>query len=121
MSLNVTRLPRQTPRIKLGDRTRIVRREMNLTQEQFVEGLRAYLPTLGPKSYAAWEAGTNEPTDKAEVCEALELYTGLPREWFMGWADHSRPTPGGEGQTTDYGSDVLAFPTSEERAARKVA
>ena len=98
MTLNVTHLPRKRPpAIKLGDRTRVVRREMGLTQAEFAVRLAEYLPSVKDRAYGAWEAGINEPDNKAEVCEALERMTGYPREWFMGWADASGPTPAAPG------------------------
>lgn len=94
MTLNVSRFPRAIPKIKLGDRIRIIRRDMDLTQEEFVAGLSEYLPNVKAKAFGAWEAGRNEPPNKDEVCVALERYTGAPKEWFMGWLDASPTGPG---------------------------
>ncbi len=92
---------KRPPRLKLGDRTRVVRREMGLSQAAFAAKLAEYLPTVKAKAYGAWEAGINEPDNKEDVCVALEEMTGYPRTWFMGWDDSNAPHPAGpdEGQT----------------------
>lgn len=65
-----------------ADRIRKVRRDMKLTQGKF-----AALLGVGEKRYAAWESGINGPDDPRAICEKLEEVTGIPREWFMGWAE----------------------------------
>jgi len=100
MTLNPVQTRRKKPpAIKLGDRTRVVRREMGLTQAEFAAELANYLPTVKDRAYGAWEAGINEPENKAEVCVALEAMTGYPREWFMGWGEPAEAPdgPGGGG------------------------
>lgn len=98
---------KRPPRIKLGDRTRVVRRELGMTQAEFARELAHYLPTVKDRAYGAWEAGINEPENKDEVCEALEEMTGYAKEWFMGWAD-APPYGGGNRENvsnlrpTDY-------------------
>jgi transcriptional regulator with XRE-family HTH domain len=97
MTMNVTALPkRRPPEITVGDRARIVRRAMHLSQEAFAHALSNYIP-VGAKAYAAWEAGTNEPGNVPALCNALEQYTGYPREWFLGWWVET-PDPGNSQQ-----------------------
>jgi len=105
MSINITQMPRKVPpKITLGDRTRIVRRELGLTQAEFAAELAKYLPSVKDRAYGAWEAGINEPENKVEVCEALEKMTGYPREWFLGWTDNQGPTPGELPGTLRFGN-----------------
>ena len=103
---------KRPPRLKLGDRTRVVRREMGLSQAAFAAKLAEYLPSVKAKAYGAWEAGINEPENKEDVCVALEKMTGYPRTWFLGWSNEESPRPDGPGEGIDTGSRNPAGETS---------
>lgn len=73
---------RRTPVVKIGDRARIARREMGVSQAAFTEMLRPYLPEINEKTYSSWEAGTVPPRE-VEVARALAKLTELPWTWFV--------------------------------------
>lgn len=88
MSLNVTRFPRRIPEWTFAERVRKVRRDLGLTQEEMAAKL-----AVGDKRYSAWESGKNTPSDIAEIAVTLERVSGVPRTWFLGWADEEAPPP----------------------------
>lgn len=90
---NVIAIRKSPPAIKLGDRARIARREMKLTQPQFAALLAEHLPAVNEKSYSTWETGTN-PDDPVAVADALEKVTGYPWTWFLR-GEVPFPTDGG--------------------------
>jgi len=107
MTLNpVVPLRLRIPEWSFAERLRKGRRDARLSQAEM-----ASLIGVKESTYSAWETGRNTP-DVADLAPRLEEITGVSRMFYIGWVTSNNPTPGGEGQTTDYGSDVLAFPTS---------
>lgn len=89
MSLNVIQFPGRIPQWTFAERARKVRRDMHLTQAEMATQL-----DVGLKAYSAWESGKNSPEDLSDIAVKLERITGVPRVWFLGWADEdSSPTP----------------------------
>lgn len=73
---------KRPPQVRIGDRARIARREMKLTQPKFVALLKEHLPEVEEKAYSTWETGTT-PSNVIEVSEALEKVTGYSWTWFL--------------------------------------
>ncbi|MFN4000912.1 helix-turn-helix domain-containing protein [Microcella sp.] len=86
---NVTPLRGRIPEWTFAERARKVRRDMGLTQEQMSDQLE-----VGLKAYSAWESGKNSPENIAAIAVRFEEVSGVPRTWFLGWAD-SPPSGGG--------------------------
>ncbi|WP_413816755.1 helix-turn-helix domain-containing protein [Microbacterium sp. BG28] len=84
-------MARRIPQWTFGERLRKVRRELGLTQGDMAAQLG-----VGSPAYAAWESGRNQPADLPAVAVKLEHMSGVPRTWFLGWADES-PRPDGPG------------------------
>ena len=78
--------PGYIPRWTFGDRARRVRRDMGLSQQQMADALR-----VGLKAYSAWESGKNVP-NLTDIAVRFERVSGVPRAWFLGWADENGPT-----------------------------
>lgn len=93
---------RHIPSWTFGERARKVRREVGLTQEAIAEQLGVSAAT-----YSAWESGRNTPANLPDVAVKLERISGVPRSWFLGWADESpRPDgPGGGAEWAPWGSN----------------
>lgn len=83
-------MPGRIPQWGLDDRLRKVRRDMGMTQEELAAALG-----VGAKAYGAWEAGTNRPSDVLEVAQKMEMVSGVPRQWFIGWIDDSSSSAAG--------------------------
>lgn len=93
-STGVQRVERRpAPQWSIGDRIRLVRRDMNMSQAEFAE-----LLGIGAKALSAWESGYNRPGDVATLAVQLERVTGVDRMWFMGWGD---PTAGTQGANSE--------------------
>lgn len=84
--------PSRIPVWTWADRLRKVRRDANLTQEEFATNIG-----VTRQAFAAWEAGRSIPGDVAGVAVRLERATGVPRAWFLGWMDAESPSPDGGG------------------------
>ncbi len=84
--------PSRIPVWTWADRLRKVRRDANLTQEEFATKIG-----VTRQAFAAWEAGRSIPGDVAGVAVRLERATGVPRAWFLGWMDAESPSPDGGG------------------------
>lgn len=67
------------PRIGWGDRIRIVRRGLDLSQDQF-----AALLGIGKQRLSAWESGANRPADAVEMAQLIQAKTGVPATWMLG-------------------------------------
>jgi transcriptional regulator with XRE-family HTH domain len=97
------RLP---PAWKLGDRLRLVRRELRLSQAEM-----AALIDVGAKSYGAWESGTNAPSDIVGLADRLERATGIDRGWWLGWDGDEPPdesaTTRGEAPEMNFAARLL--------------
>ncbi|GAC1382244.1 MAG: hypothetical protein NVSMB48_12100 [Marmoricola sp.] len=82
------------PEFTFADRLRRIRRDQDLTQEQF-----AVVLDVGNKRYAAWESETNTPRFDVVVHLANrigELYGMDVRDWLLGLsAPEQPPTPPG--------------------------
>lgn len=90
------------PAVKFGDRARIARRELGLSQAEFVALMQQHLPTAHEKAYSTWETGTT-PENVVEVSEALEKVTGYPWTWFLrGMYVEPATPPDGGGVTAAY-------------------
>lgn len=103
MSTNIIQMPaRHIPIWTFGERVRKARREVGLTQEAMAKQLG-----VGAPAYAAWESGRNMPANLPDVVVRLERISGVPRSWFLGWADESpRPDgPGGGAEWAPWGSN----------------
>lgn len=79
-----------TPRLTFGDRVRLIRRELQLSQEQLASRLGVKKVTLG-----AWEVGRNEPSDLIATAKRIQLATGVPASWIVGLDDPDGGGPGG--------------------------
>ena len=86
----VTPLRGRIPQWSFGDRLRKARREYtSFTQGEMAERLEVTL-----KAYSSWEAGqSNGPRDIASTAVKLERITGIPKSWFIGWADDEPSGP----------------------------
>lgn len=90
-ALNVTRIRGHIPQWTFAERARKVRRDLGLTQQQMADQIE-----VGLKAYSAWESGKNSPEDIAGIAVKFEGVSGVPRTWFLGWADDG-PSPVGGG------------------------
>ena len=86
--------PRQhwIPQWTLSDRLRKIRRDSHLSQEDFarVLGIKA-------TTYAAWEAGRNQPERVLELAALIEDAFDVPPAWTLGLMDRPpRRTDTGE-------------------------
>lgn len=79
---------RPAPRFGFGDRLRLVRRDLGLTQAEM-----AIRVGVGLKAYSAWESGQSRPADLPATAEHLEGITGIDRSWWLGWGEGSAPSP----------------------------
>lgn len=84
---------RPAPRFGFGDRLRLVRREMGLSQAEM-----AIRIGVGGKAYAAWESGQSRPADLPQRALQLETLTGIERGWWLGW-DETPPSGGDPAET----------------------
>lgn len=84
--------PRWVPRWTLADRLRKIRRDSRLNQQDFAAALG-----IKPTTYAAWEAGRNEPTRILELAESIEAAFDVPAAWLLGLMDRSALPDGDEG------------------------
>lgn len=75
------------PEWTFGDRIRKIRRQLGMTQGQFAASIER-----GPKSVAAWELGTNAPSDAVAVAKRIQVAHGIPASWTLG-LDDERPRP----------------------------
>jgi transcriptional regulator with XRE-family HTH domain len=89
--------PRPAPRFGFGDRLRLVRREMGLSQAEM-----AIRIGVGGKAYSAWESGQARPADLPARALQLENITGIARSWWLGWDD--LPPTDGDGQHSESGA-----------------
>jgi transcriptional regulator with XRE-family HTH domain len=82
------------PEFTFADRLRRIRRDHDLTQDEFAE-----LLGVGSKRYAAWESETNTPRFDVVVHltnRIVELYGVEVRDWLLGFtAPEPSPTPPG--------------------------
>lgn len=79
----VAPLPRKAPQWGFADRVRKVRRDvLDINQAQLAEQLEVTRAAV-----EGWESGRNAPSDIAGIAVKLERLTGVPRVWFLGWAD----------------------------------
>ena len=85
---NVSLMPNRIPQWTFAERVRKVRRDLGMRKEDFADLIGVRLST-----YGAWETGRNTP-DLTEVAPVLERTTGVPRTWFLGWANEN-PRPDG--------------------------
>jgi DNA-binding transcriptional regulator YiaG len=67
------------PKIGWGDRIRVIRRGLDLSQDQF-----AAMLGIGKQRLSAWESGANRPTDAVEMAQLIEARTGVPATWMLG-------------------------------------
>lgn len=90
------------PEFTFADRLRRIRRDQDLTQEEFAAVL-----DVGNKRYAAWESEANTPRFDVVVPLANrigELYGMEVRDWLLGLsAPEPSPTPPG---ITNAGGDI---------------
>lgn len=97
------------PEWSFGDRIRKVRVELGMDQREFAAKLGIKAPTL-----SSYEAGRANPRarDLPKLASRLELLTGVPRSWFMGWNDSNPRTlvPKVAG-STPVGGTLIPFPT----------
>ena len=75
---------RPAPRWGFGDRLRLVRRDLGLTQAEMADRIG-----VGLKAYSAWESGASRPADLPRTAEHLQETTGIDRTWWLGWGDGS--------------------------------
>lgn len=83
------------PEWNFGDKTRKVRRELQLTQAEFAARL-----DIKENTYNAWETGRNTPSlaEAKRIAARLRLQCGIPEWWTLGVEPPSpRPTGPGEG------------------------
>jgi transcriptional regulator with XRE-family HTH domain len=86
---------RPAPTWGFGDRLRLVRRDLGLSQAEMSIRIG-----VGAKSYSSWESGQARPADLPAMAETLEAATGVDRAWWLGWADG-----GSDGEGTKVGTD----------------
>ena len=67
------------PAITFGDRVRITRRDLRMTQDQFADKLGVERVTL-----SAWETGRNKPEDLVACAKRVQLAVGVPAWWLLG-------------------------------------
>lgn len=68
-----------TPTPTLGDRLRMVRRALSLSQAQFAE-----LIGESRKNYATWESDASAPRQLVAVAQKIENATQVPASWVLG-------------------------------------
>ena len=124
MTENVHYLPGQAPKWTTGERLRKIRRDRSMTQAQFAEMLQ-----VTESAYEAWESGRNSHRDLPSLAEQIEMLTGVPRAWLLGWMDGPTGPSGGESGRRDSNSQhsawnvdsseahVIAFPARETAPA----
>lgn len=91
MSTSHASAPRHwVPEWEFGDRLRKVRTSMGLGQVEFAEHIDLTAPTL-----AAYETGRANPRSKdlPSLAARLEMFTGVPRQWFLGWETDTPQSP----------------------------
>lgn len=86
--MRTTTIGTWVPEWSFGDRVRKVRTEMGLDQREFAVKLELKAPTL-----SSYEAGRANPRsrDLPKLAARLELLTGVPRTWFLGWDNEKGP------------------------------
>jgi len=77
--------PTWVPRWTLADRLRKIRRDSHLTQDDF-----AHVLGIKPTTYAAWEAGRNEPERILELASRIEDTFDVPAAWILGLMDRPK-------------------------------
>jgi DNA-binding XRE family transcriptional regulator len=73
------------PQWSLADRLRKIRRDSHLGQEEFAQVLG-----IKPTTYAAWEAGRNQPERVLELAGAIEEAFDVPAAWTLGLMDRAQ-------------------------------
>lgn len=107
-------LPRMTeperrywvPQWSLADRLRKIRRDSHLSQSDFANAIG-----VKPTTFAAWEAGQNQPERILELADAIEAAFDVPAAWLLGLMDR----PKGRGVDS-----VAEMPTQRRRATYSV-
>ena len=100
-----------TPQPSFGDRLRMVRRGMKMSQAQFAE-----LIGDSSKNVATWEADKSLPRHLVAVCKKIELAARVPSEWLLGLHQQSAPLPP-DGPRIKRGWSETAGQTTWLRAA----
>lgn len=77
--------PSWVPQWSLADRLRKIRRDSRMSQEDFAQALG-----VKPTTYAAWEAGRNEPERILELAQIIEDTFDVPAVWTLGLMDRPR-------------------------------
>jgi len=98
------------PKLKMGDRLRVVRREYlgKLSQAEMAE-----LIGVPRERYAQWESGGHEPrtADARRIANLLERKAGVSAAWILGVYDNGpAPDDGGGAGTPIFGRYVLRTP-----------
>lgn len=107
MSSNLAPFPRRIPQWTFAERARKARRDLGYTQQQMADVLE-----VGIKRYSAWETGKNSPDDITGIAVKFESVSGIPRTWFLGWANEESPRPDGPGEGIEAGTTTPAGETS---------
>lgn len=72
------------PQWTLADRLRKIRRDSHMPQEDFAQVLG-----IKPTTYAAWEAGRNQPERVLELAQVIEDTFDVPAAWTLGLMDRT--------------------------------
>lgn len=112
----VRAMPLPVPVFAFGDRVRKIRRDLRMNQEQFAGLLDV---GVGDRAIAAWESGRSKPDDILLVANRIELVTGIPAPWVLGYSV-GRPNPDGsaESRCTVTKGTVLSLPRQQTLTAQ---
>lgn len=77
-----------TPEPSFGDRLRMIRRHMKLSQAEFAD-----LIGESRKNIGTWESDYALPRYLVAVCKKVELATRVPSHWLLGLAQASESLP----------------------------
>lgn len=95
------------PEWTFGDRIRKVRTELGLDQRELAEKLELKHSTL-----SSYESGRANPraTKLPAMAARLELISGVPRAWFLGWeTENPHPVDPDGGNVPPNGIEPLTY------------
>lgn len=99
----------------LGDRIRMARGMVDMTQGAFATAIK-----VAEGSLAAWETDRSQPRNVVAVAKRIEMLTSIPASWILGLDSGPNPSPGGGGSSLLPRLDSNQEP-SDERFSSEVA